>query len=71
MLPDWAPPWPEGLTVRKLPLPDPSLKRRVGLLWNRTSLRIAPINAFLEQAERVLRTQARGSKSPQARNTRL
>lgn len=51
ILPDWAPPWPEGLTIRKLPLPDQSLRRRVGLLWSRTSLRVGLIRAFLEQAE--------------------
>lgn len=39
LLPDWAPPWPEGLSLRKLPLPDRSLVRRTGLLWNRASLR--------------------------------
>ena len=22
LVPDWAPPWPEGLTLRKLPLPS-------------------------------------------------
>jgi DNA-binding transcriptional LysR family regulator len=54
ILPDWAPPWPEGLTLRKLALPDRSLKRRVGLLWSRTSLRIGLIKAFLEQAERAV-----------------
>lgn len=36
ILPDWAPPWPEGLRVRRLPLPDiPS--REIVLMWNRAS----------------------------------
>ncbi|PMX05785.1 LysR substrate-binding domain-containing protein, partial [Pseudomonas sp. GW460-12] len=39
LLPDWAPPWPEGLTLRKLPLPDPTLRRKTGLLWPRSSQR--------------------------------
>ena len=50
LLPDWAPPWPEGLSLRKLPLPDRSFKRRTGLLWARASLRARLIQAFLEQA---------------------
>lgn len=54
LLPDWAPPWPEGLTLRKLPLPDRSFVRRVGLLWSRASPRIGLVNAFLEQAQRVM-----------------
>jgi DNA-binding transcriptional LysR family regulator len=32
LLPDWAPPWPEGLSLRKLPLPSRTLVRRTGLL---------------------------------------
>ena len=54
LLPDWAPPWPEGLSLRKLPLPDRSFRRRTGLLWTRTSLRVRLIQAFLEQAQLAL-----------------
>jgi DNA-binding transcriptional LysR family regulator len=54
LVPDWAPPWPEGLSLRKLPLPDRSFARRTGLLWNRASLRASLIHAFLEQAQQAL-----------------
>jgi DNA-binding transcriptional LysR family regulator len=54
LLPDWAPPWPEGLSLRKLPLPDRSFARRTGLLWSRASLRARLIHTFLEQAQAVL-----------------
>ena len=54
ILPDWAPPWPEGLSLAKLPLPDRSFTRHTGLLWTRASLRVGLIHAFLEQAERAL-----------------
>jgi DNA-binding transcriptional LysR family regulator len=54
LLPDWAPPWPEGLSLRKLPLPDRSFTRRTGLLWTRASLRLRLIHAFLEQAQLAL-----------------
>jgi DNA-binding transcriptional LysR family regulator len=50
LLPDWAPPWPEGLSLRKLTLPDSSFKRVTGLLWNRTSLRLRVIHAFADEA---------------------
>lgn len=54
LLPDWAPPWPDGLSLRKLALPDRSFVRRTGLLWNRGSLRSRLILAFLEQARIAL-----------------
>jgi DNA-binding transcriptional LysR family regulator len=58
LLPDWAPPWPEGLSLRKLALPDRSLVRRTGLLWNRASLRARLVRAFLEQAQFAVATGA-------------
>ena len=54
ILPDWAPPWPQGLSLAKLPLPDRTFTRRTGLLWTRASLRVGLIQALLEQAERAL-----------------
>lgn len=50
ILPDWAPPWPEGLRLRKIGLPDRSFVRRIGLLWMRGSLRSGLIHAFLDEA---------------------
>jgi len=47
---DWAPPWPEGLSLRKLPVPDPSFTRYIGLMWTRASLRLRLVQAFLEVA---------------------
>ena len=34
LLPDWTPPWPEGLRVVRIPLPPPAPMRRMGLLWS-------------------------------------
>jgi DNA-binding transcriptional LysR family regulator len=50
LLPDWARPWPESLSLAKTPLPDPSFARRIGLVWPRASLRLRLVQAFLEQA---------------------
>jgi DNA-binding transcriptional LysR family regulator len=50
LVPDWAPPWPEGLSLKKLPIPDQSYMRRMGLLWTRASVRIRLVNAFLGEA---------------------
>jgi DNA-binding transcriptional LysR family regulator len=51
---DWAPPWPEGLSLSKLPLPDNQFGRRLGLIWNRASVRIRLVRAFLEVATAAL-----------------
>lgn len=37
IVPDWAPPWPEGLRVTRLPLPGTVPPREIGLLWYRGS----------------------------------
>lgn len=33
LVPDWTPPWPEGLEVVRIPLPPPVPVRRMGLVW--------------------------------------
>jgi DNA-binding transcriptional LysR family regulator len=51
LLPHWAPPWPEGLSLAKLPLPDAApFARRIGVVWARASPRLRLVYAFLEQA---------------------
>src|SRR6516164_7257454 len=54
LVPDWSPPWPEGLSLRKLPVRDDRFTRYIGLLWNRASLRAGLVHAFLEVAETTL-----------------
>jgi DNA-binding transcriptional LysR family regulator len=50
LVPDWAPPWPEGLSLAKLPLPLPTEPRRLGLVWMNGSARVRLLRAFLDQA---------------------
>ncbi|MEI9983714.1 MAG: LysR substrate-binding domain-containing protein [Aliidongia sp.] len=50
LVPDWAPPWPEGLTLTKLALPHPFEKRRIGLVWRRASACIRLVEALLAEA---------------------
>ncbi|WP_299842824.1 LysR substrate-binding domain-containing protein [uncultured Paracoccus sp.] len=47
IVPDWAPPWPEGLRLQKHPLAGAAL-RQTGVLWNRSGARIAAVRAFVE-----------------------
>lgn len=71
LLPDWAPPWPEGLSLSKLPLPGAaSLARCIGIVWARASLRLRLVQALLEQAA-VVRAgtamKASNSSAPERR----
>lgn len=50
LVPDWSPPWPEGLSLAKLPLPLSTEPRRLGLLWMKGSARIRLLRVFLEQS---------------------
>jgi DNA-binding transcriptional LysR family regulator len=50
LLPDRAPPWPEGLSLAKLPVPNRSFVNCIGMVWARASLRLRLVQAFLEQA---------------------
>lgn len=46
IVPDWAPPWPEGLRLRKIPLPEAG-GRQTGVLWNLSGARISAMRAFV------------------------
>lgn len=48
LIPDFAPPWPEGLDVVKTPVGGPEFDRGVGLVWLRASARLRLIRAFVE-----------------------
>jgi DNA-binding transcriptional LysR family regulator len=51
---DWPPPWPEGLSIAKIPVPRNPFERRIGVLWMRGTLRIHLVRAFLETAGMAL-----------------
>jgi DNA-binding transcriptional LysR family regulator len=65
LLPESAPPWPEGLSLAKLPAPDRSFVNCIGLIWAKASLRLRLVHAFLEQAA------ATRTKSSPGRNVRF
>jgi len=52
VVPDWAPPWPEGLRLRKLSLPAGD-SRQTGVLWRRSGARIAAVTAFVDVCAQV------------------
>ena len=46
LVPDWAPPWPSGLLLLKLPL-DEAPTRDIGVLWLTASPRLRAVRAFV------------------------
>jgi DNA-binding transcriptional LysR family regulator len=65
---DWAPPWPEGLSLVKIPVPDTQFARRLGLIWSRASVRIRLVHAFREVASVAL--SAKSEPIPKSRRAR-
>lgn len=55
LVPDWARPWPEGLTLARIPLPEPAEPRRIGMVWSRSSVRVRLVNALLQEARKLAR----------------
>jgi DNA-binding transcriptional LysR family regulator len=53
LVPDSAPPWPEGLQLARLPTPMECEPRRLGVVWNRASVRIRLLEAFMQEVRKT------------------
>ncbi|MBA1345575.1 LysR family transcriptional regulator [Rhizobium sp. WYCCWR 11146] len=54
IVPNWAPPWPAGLDIVKLPLPRSSAMRTVGIVVTRSSPRTNLVAALLETSRAAM-----------------
>jgi DNA-binding transcriptional LysR family regulator len=50
LVPDWSRPWPEGLQLARLPLPEPSVPRHIGVIWSRGSVRLRLVTVLLQES---------------------
>jgi len=50
LVPDWAPPWPAGLSLSKLVIPDRSFDRHIGMVWARATSRLRLVRVVLQEA---------------------
>ena len=50
LVPDWARPWPEGLNLARLPLPQESTPRRIGVIWSRATVRMRLVTVLLQES---------------------
>ena len=55
IVPDWSPPWPEGIAVARLQLPTQEIGRRIGVVWSRGTIRMRLVNVLLSEAEAATR----------------
>lgn len=54
LIPDWTPPWHEGLSLLKIPLPPPIPQRFVGIVRLTGSPRTRSVNAFIDACQQRL-----------------
>jgi len=59
LVPDWARPWPEGLRLVRIPLPDATVPRRIGIVWSRSSVRVRLVTVFLQESRKAMQAQTR------------
>lgn len=59
LVPDWAQPWPEGLRLVRLPLPEECVPRRIGMVWSRSTVRIRLVTVLLQESRAAMREQTR------------
>ncbi len=57
LVPDWARPWPEGLSLVRIALPLACEPRRIGVVWSRSSIRIRLVTAFLQACRLSMQAQ--------------
>lgn len=53
LLPDWTPPWPEGLQIVRIALPPPAPVRRMGLVWTAQGPHASLVRTLLQEAQGV------------------
>lgn len=58
LVPDWAPPWPAGVRLARIPLPLPIAPRTIGIVWSRASVRVRLVSVFLKEARAAMATLA-------------
>jgi len=57
LVPDWAQPWPEGLQLARIPLPNPAVPRRIGIVWSRSSVRVRLVTVLLQESRKAMQAK--------------
>ncbi|SFR94951.1 DNA-binding transcriptional regulator, LysR family [Dyella sp. OK004] len=59
LVPDWAQPWPEGLQLTRIPLPQPAVPRCIGIVWSRSSVRVRLVTVLLQESKKAMQAKSR------------
>ena len=59
LVPDWAQPWPEGLQLVRIALPNPAVPRRIGIVWSRSSVRVRLVTVLLQESKKAMQAKPR------------
>lgn len=62
LVPDWTPPWPEGLELVRIRLPPPAPVRRMGLVWSEGP-KAALARSLLAEAARIWKPPGAGGNT--------
>lgn len=57
LVPDWAQPWPEGLQLARISLPNPAVPRRIGIVWSRSSVRVRLVTVLLQESRKAMQAK--------------
>jgi DNA-binding transcriptional LysR family regulator len=60
LIPDWPSPWPQGIRVRKISIPEAPV-RQVGLIWPRMSPRVRLVQFLKDEIEKLAKRSARSA----------
>jgi DNA-binding transcriptional LysR family regulator len=63
LVPEWPVPWPEGLSLVKLPVRDAAFDRHVGLVWARATPRLRLVRAVLNEVAQARRNRDLGART--------
>jgi len=71
IVPDWTPPWPEGIDIVRLQLPERRIGRRIGIVWSRSSVRMRLVTVLLQESARLSAAQKpNAAESPRGSRVR-
>jgi len=65
LVPDWLEPWPAGVRLARLPLPEAHEPRRMGIVWSSASVRRRLTHVLREQCCQIAQRQRTRSGSRQ------
>jgi DNA-binding transcriptional LysR family regulator len=58
LVPDWAQPWPAGLNLVRIALPQSGEPRCIGAVWSRSTIRVRLVTVFLAEGRAAMQAHS-------------